>query len=130
MFTLRFVPHGTARRCRSATAGPSWVGGTCHMSFVIAQPDLMSAAATNLANIGSAITEANAAAAGQTTAVLAAGADEVSAAVAALFGTPAQGYQAPGTQAAAFHQQFLTALSAGAGAYATSEPATAPPLET
>ena len=46
------------------------------MSFVNAQPDLMSTAATNLANIGSAITEANTAAAGQTTSVLAAGADE------------------------------------------------------
>ena len=100
------------------------------MPFVIAQPDLMAAAATNLANIGSAITEANAAAAGQTTAVLAAGADEVSAAIAAVFGAHAQGYQALGAQATAFHQQFVQALSAGAGAYAASEAASASPLET
>jgi hypothetical protein len=100
------------------------------MSFVIGQPGLMATAATDLANIGSAMTEANAAAAGQTTAVLAAGADDVSAAMAALFGMHAQSYQALGAQAAAFHQQFVQALSAGAGAYASSEAANVSPLQT
>ena len=100
------------------------------MSFVIAQPELVATAATNLANIGSAITQANAAAAGQTTAVLSAGADEVSAAVAALFGAHAQSYQALSAQAAAFHEQFVQALSAGAGAYTSAEAASASPLQT
>jgi hypothetical protein len=59
------------------------------MSFVLAVPDLVSTAATDLAGIGSTLTQANSAAAAQTTEVLAAGADEVSAAVAALFGAHA-----------------------------------------
>ncbi len=49
------------------------------MSFVIAVPELMAEAATSLASIGSTIGAANAAAAAPTTALLAAGADEVSA---------------------------------------------------
>ena len=44
------------------------------MSFVIAVPELMSNAATNLADIGSTISSASAAAAAPTTAVVAAGA--------------------------------------------------------
>ena len=64
------------------------------MSFVIAQPEMIAASASDLASIGSTISEANAAAAGPTTAVLAAGADEVSAAIAALFGEHGQAYQA------------------------------------
>ncbi|WP_016719227.1 PE domain-containing protein, partial [Mycobacterium tuberculosis] len=49
------------------------------MSFVSVAPEIVVAAATDLAGIGSAISAANAAAAAPTTAVLAAGADEVSA---------------------------------------------------
>jgi hypothetical protein len=95
------------------------------MSFLIAQPDLVAVAATDLANVGSTISEANYAAAAHTTQLLAAGSDEVSAAVATFFGAHAQGYQALGAQAAAFHQQFVQALSAGAGAYASTEAANA-----
>ena len=43
------------------------------MSFVIAVPEYVTAAASDLANIGSAISEANAAALAPTTGVLAAG---------------------------------------------------------
>ncbi len=100
------------------------------MSFVIAQPDFLAAAATDLANIGSAIGEAHATALAPTTEVLAAGADEISAAVAALFGSHAQSYQALGAEAAAFHQRFVQALGAGAGAYASTEAANASPLQT
>jgi hypothetical protein len=46
----------------------------------------VSAAAGDLTNIGSAVSAANAAAAASTTGLLAAGADEVSEAIAALFG--------------------------------------------
>jgi PE family len=95
------------------------------MSFVFTVPDVVSTAATDLASIGSTLTQANSAAAAQTTEVLAAGADEVSAAVAAFFGSHAHGYQAVSAQAAAFHQQFVQALNAGAGAYASAEAANA-----
>lgn len=44
------------------------------MSFVIAVPEFLSAAATDLANLGSTISAANAAASIPTTGVLAAGA--------------------------------------------------------
>lgn len=60
------------------------------MSFLIAVPDRLATAATDLAGLGSTITEANAAAAAATTGVLPAAADEVSAAIAALFGSQAR----------------------------------------
>ncbi|AIH36472.1 hypothetical protein IQ40_13750 [Mycobacterium tuberculosis] len=47
------------------------------MSFVIAAPEALVAVASDLAGIGSALAEANAAALAPTTALLAAGADEV-----------------------------------------------------
>lgn len=55
------------------------------MSFVVTIPEALAAVATDLAGIGSTIGTANAAAAVPTTTVLAAAADEVSAAMAALF---------------------------------------------
>src|SRR6202795_152470 len=105
------------------------------MSFVIAAPGFVTAAASDLASLGSTISSANAAAATQTTGVLAAAEDEVSAAIAAVFSTHGQGYQALGARAAAFHDQFVQALTAGAGSYASAEAAnaaafTANPLQT
>jgi hypothetical protein len=55
------------------------------MSFVMAVPEVLGTAATDLTNIGSALSAANAAAAAPTTGILAAAEDEVSAAIAALF---------------------------------------------
>jgi hypothetical protein len=55
------------------------------MSFVITAPEMATAAASDLGSIGSAISAANAAAAARTGRVLAAGADEVSQGIAALF---------------------------------------------
>ncbi|WP_459797714.1 PE family protein, partial [Mycobacterium riyadhense] len=55
------------------------------MSFVNVVPELVAAAAADLAAIGSKLTAVNAAAEGPTTALTAAASDEVSAAVAALF---------------------------------------------
>ncbi|MCV7100633.1 PE family protein, partial [Mycobacterium palustre] len=95
------------------------------MSFLIAMPDVVSTAATDLAALGSALSQANSAAASRTTALLAAGADEVSAAVASFFGAHAVDYQAAIAQAAAFQQRFVEALNAGAGAYAGAEAANA-----
>jgi hypothetical protein len=91
------------------------------MSFVIAAPELMTSAATDLATIGSALNAANAAAAAPTTGILLAAEDEVSAQVAALFGAFGQQYQVISGQAQAFHGQFVNLMSAGAGAYLSTE---------
>ena len=95
------------------------------MSSLIAAPELITTAATDLANVGSTLNAAHAAAATQTTGVLAAAEDEVSAAIAAVFSAHGQGFQALGAQAAAFHDQFVQALTAGAGSYASAEAANA-----
>ena len=95
------------------------------MSLVIAAPDVMAAAATDLANIGSTLSAANAAAASQTTGVLAAAEDEVSAAIAAVFSGHGQGFQALSAQAQAFHSEFVNLMNAGAGAYLSAEIANA-----
>ena len=100
------------------------------MTYVIAAPEYVAAAASDLANIGSSLSTANAAALGPTSGVLAAGADEVSAVIAALFGAHAQAYQALSAQAAWFHQQFVQLMNAGAGEYAVTEAANASPLQT
>lgn len=99
------------------------------MSYLIAAPAVLSAAATQLAGIGSAINAANASAAAPTISILTAAEDEVSAAAAALFGTYARQYQALGTQVAAFHDQFVRALATGGGSYAAAEAANASPLQ-
>lgn len=85
------------------------------MSFVIVARDALAAAAADLAQIGSAVNAGNLAAANPTTAVAAAAADEVSAALAALFGAHAREYQA------AYHEQFVHRLSAAATSYAVTE---------
>ena len=98
------------------------------MSFAIA-PEFVTGAASDLANVGSAINAANAAAAAFTSDVVAAGADDVSAAVASVFGAHGQAYQTISAQAATFHQQFVQLLSTTAGAYAGAEAANASPLQ-
>lgn len=99
------------------------------MSFVVANTELVSGAAEELAHIGSMINAVNSAAAAQTTGVLAAGADEVSATIAVLFGAHGQAYQALSAQAAAFHQQFVQLMSDGAAQYASAEAANANPFQ-
>ena len=100
------------------------------MSYVIAAPEYVAAAATDLANIGSALGDANSAASGPTSSVFAAGADEISAAISALFSSHAQVYQALSAQAALFHQQFVNLMNGGAAEYALTEAANAAPLQT
>ncbi|MEK0462543.1 PE family protein, partial [Mycobacterium ulcerans] len=99
------------------------------MSYVIAAPEMLAGAATDLAGIGAALQSANGAAAAPITGVLAAGADEISAAVAALFSGHALDYQALSTQMAGFHQQFVTALNSAGASYAAAEAASANPLQ-
>ena len=77
------------------------------MSFVVAVPEAVAASASNLAGIGSALSASNAAAALPTTGVVAAAGDQVSAAVAAVFGSHAQGYQALSAQMSTFHEEFV-----------------------
>src|SRR6516164_11553290 len=100
------------------------------MSFVIAAPEFVTAAASDLASLGSTISSANAAAATPTTGVLAAAEDEVSAAIAALFSAQGQGFQALSAQAVAFHAEFVQALNSAVGAYSAVEAANASPLQT
>jgi PE family len=91
------------------------------MSYVLAAPELMTAAATDLAAIGSAVDAAHLAAAAPTTGLIPAAADEVSTGIAALFGAHAQDYQAQARQVAAAQGQFATNLTGSAGAYAGAE---------
>ncbi len=95
------------------------------MSFVIAATEMMQAAAQDLAGIGSSLDDATAVAAAPTTGIAAAGADEVSAMIAQLFGGHGEQFQALAARAAAFHQQFVSSLNSGADAYLTSEVANA-----
>jgi triacylglycerol lipase len=100
------------------------------MSYVIAAPDMLAAAAADVAGIGSSLSEANAAAAASTTRVIAAAGDEVSAAIASLFSSRGTAFQALSAQAAAFHAQFVQALNAAGSAYTAAEAASASSLRT
>jgi uncharacterized protein (DUF362 family) len=95
------------------------------MSYVTTHPEMLSAAAGNLQDIGSAVSAGNAAAAAPTTGVLPAAADEVSALTAAQFAAHAQMYQDFSAQAAAIHEQFVATLATSAGSYLATEAANA-----
>jgi hypothetical protein len=95
------------------------------MSFVTTQPEALSAAATSLQGIGSAVSSQNASVAAPTTGVVPAAADEVSALTAAQFAAHAQMYQAISAQAAAIHEQFVNTLGTSARSYAATEVANA-----
>jgi hypothetical protein len=99
------------------------------MSYVIAAPEMMTSAATELATIGSNLSAAHSAAGGPILAVMPAAADEVSAGVAQVFSRAAKEYQALAGQAAAFHEQFVQHLTAGAGSYVAGEAANAAVLQ-
>ena len=81
----------------------------------------MLAAAADVTGIGSAINDAKAAAAGPTTGVLEAAADEVSASAAAWFNSYAREYQALVKQAGRFHDEFARLLATAGTAYAGTE---------
>ncbi|MEB4208151.1 PE family protein [Mycobacterium sp. 94-17] len=98
------------------------------MSFVQATPELVEAAAGDLATIGSTISSANTVALGPTSNVLAPGADEVSVGIAALFDAHSRVYQALSAQAAEFHSQFVQLMNGGAAQYAFAEAANVSPL--
>lgn len=87
------------------------------MEYLIAAQDVLVAAAADLEGIGSALAAANRAAEAPTTGLLAAGADEVSAAIASLFSGNAQAYQAMTHRVGrtTFGRAFLTSRQRGRG---------------
>ncbi|OBK19253.1 PE family protein, partial [Mycobacterium asiaticum] len=97
--------------------------------MLVAVPQELVAVASELSGIGSAIGSANAAAVASTATVLPAAADEVSAAIAALFGTYGRDYQVVSARVSAFHDQFVRSLAAAGGAYGSAEAANVSPLQ-
>jgi hypothetical protein len=93
------------------------------MTFVTTQPELLTAAASQLQGIGNAITAQNAAAATPTLGVVPAAADEVSALTATQFAAHAALYQEVGAQAVAIHDFFVQVLQASGASYAGTEAA-------
>jgi hypothetical protein len=91
------------------------------MASLSAEPQLMSAAAADVAEIGSAIGAARAVAMGPTTSLAAAAKDEVSVLVATFFNSYAQQYQVAIGRAASFNDQFAQLLAAAANTYAQAE---------
>jgi PE family protein/PE-PPE domain-containing protein len=98
------------------------------MSYVLTTPEMLAAAATDVGNIGTAISTASSNAAGPTTGLLPAAEDEVSAAIAKLFGAYGREYQAVVSQAATFHNEFTQALAAAGNAYLEAEAANSAPM--
>lgn len=91
------------------------------MSDVTAVPGAISAAATDVAAIGSTVDAAHVTAAATTVSVVPAAADEVSSGIANLFSGFAKEYQALAGQASAFQQQFVQHLHATAASYSSAE---------
>lgn len=99
------------------------------MSYVSVDPQLVVAATSDLAKVRSTVAAANAAATG-TTGVAAAAADEISTAIAAMFGAHGREYRAVSAYVDAFHARFVQALANSAGAYASAEASSASVLDT
>jgi PE family len=99
------------------------------VSLLFVAPELLASATADLKSLGAELDAAHAAVAVPTTGLVAAGADEVSAAVTALFTEYGQAFHALSAQASTFHTQFVQALSGAQGAYAAAEAANASPLQ-
>lgn len=104
---------------RQLDRAPVW--GGIHLSYVMAVPEIIEAAAADLAALRSTLSAASTAAASQTTQIVAAAEDEVSAAIATVLSSHGQGYQVLSARALEFHTRLAQALSAGAGAYSGAE---------
>ena len=89
------------------------------MSFVNVAPELVEAAAHDLAGIGSTLGEATGLAAAPTTSIAAAGTDEVSTAIAALFGSHGQEFQALLNNQIGYAQTISTSVSSAAHDFIT-----------
>ena len=95
------------------------------MSFVTALPAMLASAAGELQNIGTAVAAGNSAAAGPTTGVVPAAADEVSALTAAHFAAHGALYQELSAQATAIHELLRRCSGTSASSYAVTEAANA-----
>ncbi|WP_156452560.1 PE family protein, partial [Mycobacterium gordonae] len=93
------------------------------MSFLFAAPDVLAAAANDVSRIGSALGAANAQAVVPTVNLLPAAADEVSAAIAALFADYAEQYRAVSVEVELFRERFAQLLASGSSTYAVAEAA-------
>ena len=93
------------------------------MSFVITQPEALTAAATALQNLGTSMAAEGAAAAAPTTGVVPAAADPVSALQAAQFSAYGTWYQQVSGQAATIRQMLVNTLGTSAGSYGETEAA-------
>ncbi|WP_046302427.1 PE family protein [Mycobacterium sp. UM_Kg27] len=91
------------------------------MSFVTAQPEVLTAAAGSLSGIGDSMTAGVTAAAAPTTGVIAPAADLVSAITAAQFSAHGSLFQEVSAQAALVHQQIAATLGSNANAYDVTE---------
>lgn len=99
------------------------------MTNLIAVPEFIASVASDIEGIGSSINAASAAAAAPTSGLLAAASDEVSAAIASLFGAHGQEFQNIVGRVEAYYGQFQQTLAAAAGAYAQTEAAAAATLQ-
>lgn len=95
------------------------------MSYLVTTPDWVTAAAEDLAGLGSSLQEVATAASAPTTGIATAAADEVSAAVAQLFGGFGEEFQAVSAQVSAYHADFARLLNSSAAGYASAEIANA-----
>ena len=93
------------------------------MSFVTTAPAAISAAATQLEGVGNSFATESAGAAGSTTAISPAAADEVSILQSGVFSTYGQLYQTVSAQAQAIHQQFVNLLQSSSSSYSDTEAA-------
>jgi PE family len=92
-------------------------------SSVTTDPEMLSAAAYELAGVGAAMAAANSGASGPTTGVVPAAADQVSALTAAHFAAHAGHYQAVASAAGTIHALLVSTLQANASSYAITEAA-------
>jgi PE family len=95
------------------------------MPMVIAEPEMLAAAAAELRALNATFWAGNAAAAAQTTGVVPAASDVVSVLTAAQFVSHARTYQQISAQVAAIREQMAAALGISAGSYAATEAANA-----
>ncbi len=91
------------------------------MSFVTTAPPAIAAAAAQLEGVGTSFATESSAAAGSTTAVSPAAADEVSILQSGVFSTYGQLYQTVSAQAQGIHQQFVSLLQSSSGSYQETE---------
>ena len=99
------------------------------MTELLVDPQVVTTVAADIDGIGSTIKAATAAAAAPTSGLLAAAADEVSAAIANLFGAHGQEFQAVVDQVEAYSSQFRQTLTAAANAYVQTETAAVAALQ-